>query len=94
VIDKCVKKNFSFTNSELRSMINLKIMNQETIKVGVCDVMSDFYNEVMKKRFDDIETQLADVRLSTIALVKIVDYARLEAKLIELEVRLKKLEIH
>ncbi|HRJ28875.1 MAG TPA: hypothetical protein PLV21_08270 [Cyclobacteriaceae bacterium] len=69
-------------------------MNQETIKVAVSDVMSDFYNEVMKKRFDDIDAQLADVRLTTTALVKIVDYARLEAKLIELEARLKKLEIH
>ncbi len=45
-------------------------MNEETIKITVSDVMSDFYNEVMKKRFDDIDTQLTDVRLTTTALVK------------------------
>jgi tetrahydromethanopterin S-methyltransferase subunit G len=81
-------------------------MNEETLKVVVSDVMSDFYNEVIKnqfdniekrfnnieKRFDNIDLQLTDLRLTTTTLVKIVDYARLEAKVNELESRLKKLE--
>ncbi len=41
------------------------------------------------KRFDEIDHQLTDLRLTNTALVKIVDYARLEAKVIELEDRLK-----
>jgi hypothetical protein len=42
----------------------------------------------------DEETKVVtDLRLTTTALVKIVDYARLEAKMLELENRLKKLEI-
>ncbi|MCA4898160.1 MAG: hypothetical protein ACK514_09580 [Bacteroidota bacterium] len=65
----------------------------EEKKVVVSDVMSDFYSQVMKKRFDNIDSQLTDLRLTTTALVKIVDYARLEAKMLELENRLKKLEI-
>ena len=69
-------------------------MDENTIKIAVSDVMSDFYNDVMKKRFDNIDSQLTDVRLTTTALVKIVDYARLEAKVMELEGRLKKLEVH
>ncbi|MCE2957391.1 MAG: hypothetical protein ACK5UP_00615 [Bacteroidota bacterium] len=68
-------------------------MDEEKIKVVVSDVMSDFYSQVMKKRFDNIDSQLTDLRLTTTALVKIVDYARLEAKMLELENRLKKLEI-
>jgi hypothetical protein len=68
-------------------------MNEENIKTAVSDVMSDFYAQVMKKRFDGIDAQLSDLRLTTTALVKIVDYARLEAKVIELESRLKKLEV-
>lgn len=67
-------------------------MDKETIKVVVSDVMSDFYNEVMKKRFDYVDLQLSDLRITSEALVKIVDYARLEAKVFELENRLKKLE--
>ncbi len=55
--------------------------------------MGDLYAQVMKKRFDSIDAQLSDLRLTTTALVKIVDYARLEAKVIELESRLKKLEV-
>lgn len=68
-------------------------MNEENVKMAVSDVMSDFYAQVMKKRFDSIDAQLSDLRLTTTALVKIVDYARLEAKVIELESRLKKLEV-
>ena len=68
-------------------------MDEEKIKVVVSDGMSDFYSQVMKKRFDNIDSQLTDLRLTTTALVKIVDYARLEAKMLELENRLKKLEI-
>ncbi len=69
-----------------------KAMSEETFKVVVRGVMSDFYSQVMGKRFDAIDAQLTDLRLTTTALVKIVDYARLEAKMIELESRLKKLE--
>lgn len=76
-------------------------MDEGKIKVAVSDVMSDFYDQVMKKRFDDIDrrfddmdAQLVDLRLTTTALVKIVDYSRLEAKVLELEDRLKKLESH
>lgn len=69
-------------------------MDEDKIKVVVSDVMSDFYNEVMKKRFDHIEWKLSDLNLTSQALVKIVDYARLEAKVIELEARLEKLEKH
>lgn len=74
-------------------------MDEQKIKGAVSDVMSDFYNEVMKKRFDfidgrfeHVDFQLADLRLTSQALVKIVDYARLEAKVLELEDRLRKLE--
>ena len=88
-------------------------MEEGRMKVIVSDVMSDFYNQVMKKRFDEIDTkfekidkrfekidkrfdhldhEITDLRLTNTALVKIVDYARLEAKVIELEDRLKKLE--
>lgn len=45
----------------------------EEKKVVVSDVMSDFYSQVMKKRFDNIDSQLTDLRLTTTALVKIVD---------------------
>jgi hypothetical protein len=45
-------------------------MNEETIKVVVSDVMSDFYSQVMKKRFDNVDAQLTDLRLTTTALVK------------------------
>jgi len=67
-------------------------MNEETIKIVVSDVMSDFYHDVMKKRFDHLDFEISDLRLTSQALVKIVDYARLEAKVIELEDRLKRLE--
>jgi hypothetical protein len=50
-------------------------MDEEKIKVVVSDVVSDFYSQVMKKRFDSIDSQLTDLRLTTTALVKIVDYA-------------------
>jgi len=69
-------------------------MNEESIKLAVSDVMSDFYNEVMEKRFDNLDIQITDLRITSQALVKIVDYARLEAKVIELEDRLKNLESH
>lgn len=61
--------------------------------MAVSGLMGDLYAQVMKKRFDSIDAQLSDLRLTTTALVKIVDYARLEAKVIELESRLKKLEV-
>ena len=67
-------------------------MEEERIKVAVSDVMSDFYNDVLKKRLDNIDHELTDLRLTSQALVKIVDYARLEAKVLDLESRLKKLE--
>lgn len=67
-------------------------MNEETIKSAVSDVMSDFYNEVMKKQFETIHLELRDLRLTNEALVKIVDYSKLEAKVVDLEDRLKKLE--
>ena len=67
-------------------------MNEEAIKSAVSDVMSDFYNEVMKKQFETIHLELRDLRLTNEALVKIVDYSKLEAKVVDLEDRLKKLE--
>ncbi|MEM9392172.1 MAG: hypothetical protein AAGA02_16965 [Bacteroidota bacterium] len=74
-------------------------MNEEQIKVAVSDTMSDFYNEVLKNRFDQIDQnitgihhEISDLRLTSEALVKIVDYSRLQAKVIELESRIKKLE--
>ncbi len=67
-------------------------MNEEQIKVAVSDTMSDFYNAVLKKRFDNLDREITDLRLTSEALVKIVDYTRLEAKMHELEDRLKKLE--
>ena len=67
-------------------------MDEQKIKVAVSDVMSDFYNDVLKKRLDNIDFQLSDLRLTNEALVKIVDYTRLEAKVKELEDRLNKLE--
>lgn len=74
-------------------------MDENSIKLAVSDVMSDFYNEVMKKRFDQIEerfdqvdAELMDLRLTNQTLTKIVDYSRLEARVIDLEDRLKKLE--
>ena len=67
-------------------------MNEEAIKSAVSDVMSDFYNDVMKKQFETIHLELRDLRLTNEALVKIVDYSKLEAKVVDLEDRLKKLE--
>lgn len=37
-------------------------MNEETIKSAVSDVMSDFYNEVIKKQFETIPLELRDLR--------------------------------
>ena len=51
-------------------------MNEEQIKLAVSDVMSDFYNDVLKKRLDNIDFQLSDLRLTSEALVKVVDYTR------------------
>lgn len=74
-------------------------MNEDQIKLAVSDTMSDFYNGVLKSRFDNIDKkitginhEITDLRLTSEALVKIVDYSRLQAKVIELESRLKKLE--
>ena len=74
-------------------------MNEEQIKIAVSDTMSDFYNDVLKKRFDQIDKsitgihhEVTDLRLTSETLVKIVDYSRLQAKVIELESRLKRLE--
>lgn len=50
-------------------------MNEDAIKSAVSDVMSDFYNEVMKKQFETIHLELRDLRLTNEALVKIVDYS-------------------
>ncbi len=69
------------------------------IKVVVSDTMSDFYHDVLQKRFNNIDqrfnnidNELTDLRITSEALVKIVDYARLEAKVLELSQRLEKLE--
>lgn len=62
------------------------------IKVVVSDTMSDFYHDVLQKRFNNIDHELTDLRITSEALVKIVDYARLEAKVLELSQRLEKLE--
>ncbi|GEM_PF-2964714 len=74
-------------------------MDENSIKLAVSDVMSDFFNEVMKKRFDQIDkrfdqidAELMDLRLTNQTLTKIVDYSRLEARVVDLEDRLKKLE--
>ncbi|MDE0471128.1 MAG: hemolysin XhlA family protein [Ekhidna sp.] len=113
----------------------------ELVKVAITDTFSDFYNQVIKKRFDGIDKRLdkieerldkieerldkieerldkveerldkveerldemdkkfdqvnheiRDLRLTTEALVKIVDYARLESKVAALEDRIKHLE--
>ncbi|MEQ8554082.1 MAG: hypothetical protein RLO17_27175 [Cyclobacteriaceae bacterium] len=66
--------------------------NIEEIKGAVSDVFSDFYNQVIKKRFDAMDHEISDLRLTNEALVKIVDYARLEARVLELEDRIKRLE--
>ena len=58
-------------------------MDEDKIKTAVADTMSDFYNDVIKKRFDHVDFQLSDLKLTNEALVKVVDYARLEAKVIE-----------
>lgn len=74
-------------------------MDEYKLKMIVSDVMSDFYNKVMKKsfdhidsRFDQTDTELRDLRLTNEVLTKIVDFSRLEAKVVDLEGRLKKLE--
>lgn len=75
-------------------------MNEEQIKIAVSDTMSDFYNDVLKKRFDQINKnitgihhEVTDLRLTSETLfVKNVDYSRLQGKVIELESRLKRLE--
>ncbi len=74
-------------------------MNEEQIKIAVSNTMSDFYNDVLKKRFDQINKNITGIhhevtglRLTSETLVKIVDYSRLQAKVIELESRLKRLE--
>lgn len=68
----------------------------EEVKVAVTDVFSDFYNDVIKKdldsRFKDVQHELSDIKLSTEALVKIVEYSRLQARVTELEDRLDKIE--
>lgn len=74
-------------------------MNEEQIKIAVSNTMSDFYNDVLEKRFDQINKNITGIhhevtglRLTSETLVKIVDYSRLQAKVIELESRLKRLE--
>lgn len=64
----------------------------EKIKIAVSDTMSGLYHELLKKRFDAVDKKITDLRLTNEALVKIVDYTRLEARVIELEDRLKRLE--
>lgn len=68
----------------------------DSIKVAVTDVFSDFYNDVIKKdldkRFSEVNHEVRDLRLTTEALVKIVDYTKLEARMTELEDRLKIIE--
>ena len=85
----------------------------ELVKVAITDTFSDFYNQVIKKRFNEIDKKFEEVnekfevvnerfdqvnheirelRLTTEALVKIVDYARLESKVAALENRIKHLE--
>ncbi len=75
-------------------------MNEEQIKIAVSNTMSDFYNDVLKKRFDQIDKSLTGIHhevtglrlTSETFLVKNVDYSRLQGKVIELESRLKRLE--
>ena len=75
-------------------------MNEEQIKIAVSNTMSDFYNDVLEKRFDQINKNITGIyhevtglRLtSETFLVKNVDYSRLQGKVIELESRLKRLE--
>lgn len=66
------------------------------VKVAIADVFSDFYNDVIKKdfnkRFNEVNHEIRDLRLTTEALVKIVDYAKLEARVLDLEDRLKSIE--
>ena len=92
----------------------------ELVKVAITDTFSDFYNQVIKKRFNEIDKkfeevnqrfeevnqrfeevnqkfdqvnhEIRDLRLTTEALVKIVDYARLESKVASLEDRIRHLE--
>jgi len=52
-------------------------MDEDRIKTVVSDVMSDFYNDVMRKQFENIQHELRDLRLTSEALVKIVDYSKL-----------------
>ncbi|MEQ9221756.1 MAG: hypothetical protein RLO17_27115 [Cyclobacteriaceae bacterium] len=73
--------------------------NIEEIKGAVSDVFSDFYNQVIKKRFDAVDKRLdsmdhkiSDFRLTNEAMFKIVDYAHVEARVLELEDRIKRLE--
>ncbi len=73
--------------------------NIEEIKRAVSDVFSDFYNQVIKKRFDvvdkrfdSVDHEITDFRLTNEVLVKIVDYSSLEARILGLEDRIKKLE--
>ena len=72
-------------------------MNEDRIKAVVADVMSDLFNEAMKKgydridsRFDHTGTELTDLQLTSQILAKIVDHAKLEARVLDLEDRLKK----
>ncbi|MEM7549764.1 MAG: hypothetical protein AAF363_08820 [Bacteroidota bacterium] len=68
----------------------------DEVKIAIADVFSDFYNDVIKKdmdnRFNDVNHEIRDLRLTTEALVKIVDYAKLEARMKEFEDRLKTVE--
>lgn len=68
------------------------IMDEERFKNAVADVMSDSYNEVMSRRFvqiekrlDEVDRHLSDLWLTNNALVKFVNFSRLEAKIIEIE---------
>ena len=75
-------------------------MNEEQIKIAVSNTMSDFYNDVLEKRFDQINKNITGIHhevtglrlTSETFLVKNVDYSRLQGKVIELESRLKRLE--
>ncbi|MEM6525227.1 MAG: hypothetical protein AAGF85_08565 [Bacteroidota bacterium] len=64
----------------------------DQIKVAITDVFSDFYNDVIKKdtdeRFSDVQRDISDLKLSTEALVKIVEYSKLEARVTDLEDKL------
>jgi len=74
-------------------------MDKDEIKKTVIDAMSDFYNTMLSNRFDNVDknidglhNEITDLRLTNEALVKVVEYSKLQARVTDLENRLNKLE--